>query len=159
MDTLTPHAAAAKSIRKELAYFFPSVKFSVRSETFAGGNSVRVSWQNGPKVESVCAIIGKYQYGEFDGMNDIYEVDNQRDDIPQVKYVQTSREITEEIFELAFQKVQPTLIGWENISNIDEASPSLLKEWNVWTAREYLSRLLRSFDLTNFNMDNLVKIL
>ena len=32
-------------------------------------------------------IVSKYQYGHFDGMNDIYEYSNSREDIPQAKYI------------------------------------------------------------------------
>lgn len=65
--------AAAKNIRRELAGRFPRVRFTVRSARFAGGDSIRVTWTDGPTTEQVDAIIGKYRAGTFDGMTDRYE--------------------------------------------------------------------------------------
>jgi hypothetical protein len=39
---------AASNIRAELKKAFPGVKFSVRSETFSGGDSIDVKWMDGP---------------------------------------------------------------------------------------------------------------
>lgn len=91
------HAATAAAIRKELKGEFPFFKFSVTSESFAGGTAVRIDWDNGATVEQVEKITSKYQYGHFNGMEDIYESTNNRDDIPQVKYVTESRGLTDEI--------------------------------------------------------------
>lgn len=90
------HAAAAKAIKAELKAAFPTVKFSVRSESFSMGDAVRIQWADGPITKQVTAITDKYQYGSFNGMEDIYEHDNRRDDIPQSKYVTTSRRPSEE---------------------------------------------------------------
>jgi len=89
-------AQAAKLIRAELKNAFPNIKFSVRSDYFSGGSSVDIRWTDGPKTDEVEAITRKYQYGHFNGMEDIYEYSNSRDDLPQAKYVQTAREISEE---------------------------------------------------------------
>lgn len=89
--TLSTQAQAAKRIRTDLKRAFPGVKFSVKSESFAGGNAVDISWIDGPTDSQVSAITNQYQYGSFDGMIDMYENTNSRDDIPQAKYVQTSR--------------------------------------------------------------------
>lgn len=64
------HALAAKNIKAELARAFPGVKFSVRSDSFSMGNSVDVSWTDGPTTAEVDAIIGKYEHSSFDGMTD-----------------------------------------------------------------------------------------
>jgi|GEM_PF-1717854 len=93
----TGAAETAKAIRQELKQAFPGIKFSVRSETFSMGDSVRVSWEDGPLSKQVTEIIGKYQYGHFDGMTDMYENSNSRKDIPQTKFVQTRREKSEQV--------------------------------------------------------------
>jgi len=72
-DKARGNTLAAKNIRIELARAFPGQKFSVRSSSFANGNDVRVSWTDGPTTKEVQAIVGKYQYGHFNGMEDIYE--------------------------------------------------------------------------------------
>ena len=63
---------AAKNIRIELKRAFPGVKFSVKTSKFAGGDSIRVGWIDGPTTSQVDAIIGKYTGGHFDGMTDSY---------------------------------------------------------------------------------------
>lgn len=94
---MSAHAQCAKEIRQDLKKAFPGVKFSVRSDTFSMGNSVDVSWTDGPTDEAVSAIVRKYQYGHFDGMVDMYEYSNKREDIAQVKFVQTHRTMSDEI--------------------------------------------------------------
>lgn len=95
--TLSTAANTAKAIREELKANFAGVKFSVTSENFAGGNSVNISWSDGPTTEQVSNISNKYQYGHFNGMDDIYEYTNDRKDIPQAKYVSESRSMSDEV--------------------------------------------------------------
>jgi hypothetical protein len=91
------YALAASNIRKELKNKFPGQKFSVRSSSFAGGNSVDVRWIDGPTTAEVEEITSKYQYGRFNGMEDIYEYDrDHNDDYGSAKYVQTNRTISNE---------------------------------------------------------------
>lgn len=93
---ISEQAAAAKAIKAELKTTFPTVKFSVTSESFSMGDAVRVSWIDGPTTSAVNELIKKYQYGNFNGMEDIYEHDNHIKGLPQTKYVTTSREMSEE---------------------------------------------------------------
>lgn len=93
----TEAAQAAALIRKELKSAFPNVKFSVRSQTYSGGDAVYVSYTDGPVQADVQKITGKYQMGHFDGMIDLYEYDNTRDDIPQAKHVMVTRSWSEEV--------------------------------------------------------------
>jgi len=94
---LSSHAAAAAAIKTELSTIYPHIKFSVKSESFSMGDSVHVNWTDGPASDEVDNIIKKYQYGHFDGMADMYESSNRRDDIPQSKYVSGSRSISPEL--------------------------------------------------------------
>jgi len=89
------HAHAAQQIREKLKAAFPDVKFSVTSNSYSGGNSVHVEWTDGPTTSMVENISGAYQYGHFDGMTDSYDYSNSRDDIPQVKYVQERRTMSD----------------------------------------------------------------
>jgi len=95
---LTEAAKAAQAIRSELKKAFPEIKFRIRSSNYAGGDSVRIVWSNGPTSDSVEEITKKYQYGHFDGMVDMYEYSNSREDIPQARFVFASREITTEAY-------------------------------------------------------------
>lgn len=88
---LSSHAAAAAAIRSELKTWFPSTKFRVTSDSFANGNSVHIRWVDGPPIGAVDLVVGKYQYGTFDGSTDCYNYDNRREDIPQAKYVSCTR--------------------------------------------------------------------
>ena len=91
------HAGAAAAIKQELKEAFPNIKFSVRSDSFSGGDSVHIAWTDGPTTRQVEYISGKYQYGHFNGMEDIYENTNSRDDIPQAKYISEHRQKSEQI--------------------------------------------------------------
>lgn len=102
---LSSQAAAAKAIRAELKKAFPNTKFSVTSSSFANGDSVHIDWLDGPTTTAVEAITGKYQYGHFDGMIDLYENTNQRSDIPQSKYVQTRRDFSDSVIEQARKEI------------------------------------------------------
>ena len=72
MRQLTRSAQAAQQIRKILKENFSGIKFKVRSDNFAGGNSCNVSWTDGPIREEVNDLISQYKYGHFDGMQDMY---------------------------------------------------------------------------------------
>lgn len=89
-------ARCAKAIRAELKAVYPGIKFRVVSDNFANGNSVDVSWIDGPSSEEVRKIADKYQYGHFDGMTDMYEYSNMREDIPQAKFVSCGSTMSEE---------------------------------------------------------------
>ena len=112
------HAGAAAAIKAELKAAFPGIKFSVTSDSFSMGDSVHISWTDGPTTEEVKAISGKYQYGHFNGMEDIYEHTNRREDIPQSKYVSESRSKSEIVtnllptFKALFSPDQET--DWHN---------------------------------------------
>ena len=88
----TQSALCARDIKGVLKKQWPTVKFSVRSDNFSMGNSVDVSWNLGPASSDVEKIINKYQYGHFNGMIDMYEHTNTRDDIHQAKFVHSRRE-------------------------------------------------------------------
>ena len=64
-------AATAKLVRAALKKAFPAVKFSVRSETYAGGGCINVGWTDGPSSKAVKAVAGGFAGGGFDGMIDM----------------------------------------------------------------------------------------
>lgn len=115
--TKSSSANCATAIREELKKEFAGVKFKVTSQNYSGGDSVHITWSDGPTVDSVDSITNKYQYGSFDSMNDMYEYSNTREDIPQTKYVQTRREISEEINNTLFEALRlhlPTSSGFSD---------------------------------------------
>ena len=88
---------ATKNMRTELKVAFPGVKFSIKSERYSGGDSVRVQWTDGPKNSAVMGIVKKYQDGHFDGMTDYYEYSNDpfTDFFGGAKYVFAQRECSD----------------------------------------------------------------
>lgn len=72
---ISRHARAAKNIRLQLKSAFPNTKFSVKSQSYSMGDNVNVSWTLGPSSDEVSAIVNRYQQGSFDGMQDLYEYD------------------------------------------------------------------------------------
>lgn len=97
MKNKTTAAITAAQIRNDLKNAFPGIKFSVRSETYSGGNFVNVEYFDGIDHKRVEKLLAKYQQGHFNGMEDIYENSNLRDDVPQVKYLFVRREMSDAV--------------------------------------------------------------
>jgi hypothetical protein len=96
---LTGAAATAAAIKARLKKEFPGIKFSVRSENFSMGNSVDIEWTDGPMSEAVDAIVKQYEYGRFDGMQDLaynVKIDEEGLGCPGAKYVHTGRRLSDE---------------------------------------------------------------
>lgn len=128
----TQAALCAQAIRKELKQNFPSIKFAVTSRNFAGGNAVDIEWTDGVTTKEVEKIVNKYQYGHFDGMQDLYEYSNTRNDIPQAKYIQTRRDCSPETEQKIIQQVMRDygLAEWN-----DEISQKTFHTWansKIW---------------------------
>lgn len=88
----TESAKCAKTVKNELQKKYPNVKISVKSENYSGGDSVnvRIYIENIKDMiteKEVAKMLAKYEYGQFDGMTDYYEINNSRSDIPQTKYL------------------------------------------------------------------------
>lgn len=119
-------AMAAANIKRELTRVFPGQKFSVKSEVFAGGDSVDVSWEDGPTWEEVEKIINKYQSGDFDGMTDCYNYRGKsafRETHGDAKYVHANRRVsTEKYLETAKEMGYPhvTADKWGNLDGEDQ---------------------------------------
>lgn len=64
-------ADTAKLIRKALKKAFPDARFSVRSDTYSGGASIRVAWIDGPTEKAVKGVTDPFASAGFDGMIDL----------------------------------------------------------------------------------------
>lgn len=64
-------ADTAKIIRCILKAKFPGIKFSVRSESYSMGSSVRVCWTDGPTTKQVDQVVGVLAGSTFDGSIDL----------------------------------------------------------------------------------------
>lgn len=130
---LTGAAACAAAIRADLKKAFPGVKFSVRSENFAGGDAVRVGWEDGPTRKQVEAITQNYTAGSFNAMEDIYEYTH-RGPGPKAKFITTRREMSE-----TTQTVLKPLA--EQIMTHNEPGP------DCWDAQALLYRIFSATSL------------
>lgn len=80
----TSVALCAQAIRKDLKTAYPQTKFSVKSKSYSGGDSIDVSYTQtlaDPREKEVRALLAKYQEGHFDGMTDMYEYNTDRGDL------------------------------------------------------------------------------
>jgi len=88
------HALGAANLKTELTREFSGVKFSVKSESYAGGDAIRVRWDFGPTADEVAKFTDKYREGNFDGMTDSYDYNHDNvwpDVFGGAKYVTESR--------------------------------------------------------------------
>ena len=63
------------NVRKVLKKRFPNVKFSVRYSSFSGGDSIDVSWTDGPMEEDVLPLVRMFQDHHSDYSGDYYDYD------------------------------------------------------------------------------------
>ncbi len=82
-------ALGAAALKKEVKAAFPGLKFSCTSSVYSMGSSIRLEMNDQPPEisKAIQSLAAKYQYGHFNGMDDIYEITNSREDLPQAKYV------------------------------------------------------------------------
>ena len=117
---MSSQAKAAAMIRKHLRQQYPHTKFSVRSNSFAGGDSVDIAWTDGPTTDEVEQFTNQFQYGSFDGMRDIYELTNTREDIPQSKYVHCQRSQSRDAYRATVAMLNARR-GWALVVDEDAA--------------------------------------
>jgi len=142
MRTLSNAAVTSKTIKKELSEVFPVTNFSVVSKTFEDGDAVNVTWTDGPTVPMVEEVVKKYQYGEWDNENQEYRVTNQRNDIPQVSYVNTPcRRLSKKVENIILRKLQLNYKECSNLNRdgwIDSLKKSMLQMiWEVFDVTPY----------------------
>lgn len=105
MKSMSEHARAAKLIRQHLKKL--GIKGSVKAATASMTSSVRIVLDNAnpEQVDLINGYAKQYQYGKFDGMRDIYEYTNNRDDIPQVRHVFVRAEYDDTIRQKALDAI------------------------------------------------------
>ncbi len=83
----------AKIIREELKTYFPNTKFSVRSDRYAGGCSIDITWIDGDSLISVNEIVKKFEKTELKGISHKDKLLKFR-----VDYVNTQRTYSDDAF-------------------------------------------------------------
>jgi hypothetical protein len=131
------HALGAKNLKIELEHTFPGIKFSVKSESYSGGDSIRLGWTDGPLQEEVKKVSGKYQEGHFNGMEDIYNYNDSPfpDVFGGAKYVMESRHESAELTKAAGMALGFNLSDFDNFGNIAKSS-NLTTEQEMMIYRE-----------------------
>lgn len=113
----------AIEIRKLLKKEFPSIKFSVTSFH----NKVQVDYTDGTNQINVENLLSKFEYGSFDGMEDIYNYDNVLDGLPQCKYVFVNRTISAQKNAEILEKIKSE---YGNI--MDQSEREFFKTFQCW---------------------------
>jgi hypothetical protein len=140
--SLNDYAKAASMIRNFLKA--QGVPGKVRSEGYSMGSSVNVyiedvTPETSDKVEKYAK---QFQYGHFDGMQDLYEYSNSRNDIPQAKFVFVNNKPSE----LMKQKIWLFALNYYDLkdapADADQASNYFIKDWNAYCS-ELIYRLYK----------------
>jgi len=115
-QTRSEVAQCATLIRQDLKKNFPNIKFRVQSQSYTGGNSIRVKYENAIPTEAIENLLAKYQDGHFDGMTDCYNYDKNPENLPRTKYLFVEREVSEENRE----KIKKQIANEYGIENIED---------------------------------------
>jgi hypothetical protein len=112
----------AKNIKTELSRAFPSVKFSVRTSRGAGCSSINVGWTDGPTVDQVKPITGKYELGSFDGMTDSYDYERSAwtEAFGGVRYVFENREVSDALVAGCIRRTVAKLGGLDTVPSVED---------------------------------------
>lgn len=146
-------ADTAKLLRTALKNAFPGVKFSVRSDTYSGGASIRVRWTDGPFTKDVDAIAQRYAGATFDGSIDLKEyhtdlVHFEGEEMPRLvrfgsDFVFTDRDISPDYEALLTVEAQKIIDSNRTTAgrvfdpkgnNTDSGNDYLASEWGVITS-------------------------
>ena len=111
---MSNHAAAAAMVRRWMRE--NGFVGRVNADSYAGGSSVNIYVQDLPpnRLEELENYAGQFEYGHFDGMIDLYEYSNVREDIPQVRFVFVNNEISAEMRQRIWDFLRGYYNGMEN---------------------------------------------
>ena len=145
----SPQAQAAAQIRKMLKA--NNVPARVTSDGGSMTSSVNITLLDNPlpgTVKRVKEYAAQFQYGHFDGMNDIYEHSNSRDDIPQAKYVFVNTDYNDGFRQDVWTFVRGRLAGADELpeSYNDAMTCDLQGNWvSNWVHRVLCGSVLEDF--------------
>ena len=132
---ISRHAGAAKMIRQYLKE--NGIAGSVRSKSYSMGSSINVDVENlSPEIyKALSSYVNQFEYGNFNGMEDIYEMSNVRDDIPQVKYAFVNNRMSDVLGEEIYQFMKNYYSGMEGApSSFKEAHSFYNKNFNGYAS-------------------------
>ena len=99
---ISAHAAAAKAIKGYAKAL--GIDCKARSDSYSMGSSVHwsVTDVHPLKFKVIETLADQHEYWSFDGMQDLYEYTNRRDDLPQVKFVFGKCEYSADMYQAAY---------------------------------------------------------
>ncbi len=122
------------------------------SKNFSMGCSVNVRVTKGTDtaLEKLKEYSNQYEYGQFNGMEDLYEITNSRDDIPQTKYLFVEDKRADTIIQENLDQTQVRFYEHEfAINNYDYSSWQWLGKLKAELGEDWqnvLKKLLQDFD-------------
>lgn len=72
-DGYLKNGEKSRNLRAVLAHEFPGVKFSVSTNTYSGGSSATVSYENGPSYSKVERLVDEFQTSRNEPMTDYWD--------------------------------------------------------------------------------------
>lgn len=126
----TEAAQVAALIKAELKAKFPTVVFSVKSQSYSGGDSVDVRYtatKTTPKLKTIEAICSKFKAGHFNGMEDIYEYTNKGTG-PSAKYIF----VTPDTASLRVEVLPELLASWGLTEEEFKNDSAVMKRCGQW---------------------------
>ncbi len=84
---------AAEFIKVDLASHFPETYFLIEYSIPVQGDTVSVSWENGPSLSDVDSLVGKYRMGYYDPISGTYIATRKSTNLPVVRFVKLNRHI------------------------------------------------------------------
>ncbi|KKN12180.1 hypothetical protein LCGC14_1019030 [marine sediment metagenome] len=138
MDRI-PITEVAILVRKALKPAFPDCKFGVRSQKYAGGSTIHVSWDNGPTTTSCEKVAGHFHGADFDGMEDLKTYNSQ----PYGNdYIFFNRTITQEHY---LEEAKSLVAKYGLIvspEELDATDAEVLAKTGRWTLRQAAWQIL-----------------
>jgi hypothetical protein len=112
MKTLTQSAQVAKLIKKVALQNGMKVKASSSNYSMGCSVTIKVLKGSDKDLEKLKDYSDQFKYGKFDGMNDIYDNTNVREDIPQTKYLSINDNRASEILKYYDENIWKTEKKW-----------------------------------------------
>ena len=117
MKQLSEQAQVAKLLKKKAKELGINVT-RCRSSSFAGGDSVSIRFDSGSDdaVKQLQDYSSQFKQGHFNGMEDIYEYSNSRDDVPQTKWLRLNDDRADKILGQLLHHENQYIANGENVS-------------------------------------------
>ena len=144
-----------------------NIKAKVKSDSYSGGSSLRVSYIGGPDDKIVKKDLSRLQYGSFDGMEDIYNYKNDAEtgirlndtDLETYKFVFVEQELTDDIY-FRMAKLFSEKYNYSEIPKLTDISQFREQFDKPFIGRWNWSELIRfRVEETNFVTDDLENVI